>query len=89
MAWADAALRSGAPMAPATVDSLASLQHGAVGIAGEHRHVPGDHRDHRLVEQRDTLRDAFETDQSAHRALSGLACEIAIYILAGELRGLI
>jgi hypothetical protein len=69
---------------------LASLQHGAVGIAREYRrHVSGNHRDHRLIEQGDTLGDASETDQRAPAALSGLACEIAISILARDLRGLI
>jgi hypothetical protein len=66
---------------------LASLQHGAVGIARQYRrHVSCDDRDHRFVEQGDTLRDASEADQGAAAALSGLAREITIPISAGDLR---
>ena len=70
---------------------LACLQDCAVGIARDHRRDVSCHRcDHRLVEQRDTLReDASEADQGTPATLIGLACEIAISVSAGDLRCLI
>ena len=65
---------------------LAGLEDDAIDVAREDwRHVAGNHRDHRFVEQRNTLRDVSQSNQRAPAPGARQRRQIAIAKPAGDL----
>ena len=65
---------------------LARLEDDAIDVAREdRRHIACDHRDHRFVEQRDSLRDVSESNQRAPAPGARKRCQTAIAEPASDL----
>ena len=78
--------RNGPLVGAAQIEGLLTgFQHAAIDVTGQDwRHVAGNHRDHRFVEQRDACRDITEVDEGATASVTGKRRQIAIAKPVGD-----
>ena len=75
--------------APQIEGLLTGFQHTAIDVTRhDWRHVAGNHRNHRFVEERDTLGDLSEVDERPTASVTGNRRQIAITKPVGDLRRL-